>query len=84
MQQHQLEIIAANRPELTERILRVIRHRGFALNAMQLEELGKELKIELTVSSERPLHTLTRQLEKLLDIHTLRALERAPQVLKAC
>lgn len=83
MQQHQLEIIAANRPELAERILRVIRHRGFVLNAMQLTEQQQQLKLELSVSGERPLHTLTHQLEKLLDVHTLRALG-APQVLQAC
>lgn len=84
MQQYQLELIAADRPELPERVLRIVRHRGFQLNALQLTQNNGQLKLQLTVScEERPLHTLTRQLEKLIDVQSLSLLESAPIALQA-
>ena len=34
MKQHQVTIFAQPRPELLERVLRVVRHRGFQLSAI--------------------------------------------------
>ena len=37
MKQHQLTISARPRPEMVERLLRVVRHRGFQLSAIHME-----------------------------------------------
>jgi acetolactate synthase II small subunit len=69
MNKHQLLVQAYHRPEVLERILRVVRHRGFRVNAMNMEQSGQEkIDLYLTVSSERPLHLLTTQLDKLMDV----------------
>jgi len=53
-------------PEVLERVLRVARHRGFEVKLMHWNsEIGE---LELTVSSQRAIHLLTSQLEKLIDV----------------
>ena len=56
MMQHQISILARFRPEVLERILRVTRHRGFRINAMNMGQStdGDNVNIELAVSSQRP------------------------------
>jgi acetolactate synthase II small subunit len=66
----QLTIEAHNSPELLERLLRVVRHRGFNVQALQAETTNNEqhLQINLTVYSERNISLLTKQLEKIFGI----------------
>lgn len=66
---HQVVIQARFRPEISERILRVIRHRGFHVCAMNMvqTEMGT-VNIELTVKSQRPIGQLSSQLNKLFDV----------------
>ena len=68
--QNVLAITAHNQPEVLERILRVIRHRGFRVSAMNMAKMNdcNIIKVTVTVSSERPIDLLYKQLEKLFDI----------------
>ncbi|MFP1962625.1 acetolactate synthase 2 small subunit [Lonsdalea quercina] len=70
MKRHQISIQARFRAETLERVLRVTRHRGFQVSAMNMssEKDGAQLNIELTVASQRPVDLLSTQLSKLLDI----------------
>ncbi len=82
MNQHQVTILAQSRPELLERVLRVVRHRGFQLGAINMEPQFdcQELRITVTVASERPIQLLQSQLAKLIDVLQVdtQALDEAP------
>ncbi|KEA50376.1 MULTISPECIES: acetolactate synthase 2 small subunit [Mangrovibacter] len=70
MMQHQLAVQARFRPETLERVLRVVRHRGFQVCAMNMASSANpdEINIELTVASLRPVELLFSQLSKLVDV----------------
>lgn len=52
-----------------ERILRVVRHRGGYIKAMDMQENSdKTLNLNLALTSDRPAALLYAQLNKLLDI----------------
>lgn len=70
MMHHQLSIQARFRPEVLERVLRITRHRGFKVCAMNMVQTtnNEHINIELTVASHRPVDLLSAQLSKLLDI----------------
>ncbi len=70
MKQHQLTIFARPRPEVVERVLRVVRHRGFQLCSINMEPAGdcQELSLTVTVASIRPIESLRAQLAKLIDV----------------
>mgnify|MGYP003599805546 CR=1 FL=1 len=71
MKEYQLTLQAQWRPEVLERILRVVRHRGFRL--VQLEMNSSETQIELAfkVAGERPIENLVSQLDKLFDVQQI-------------
>lgn len=77
MDRYLLKIEANDKPVLVERILRVVRHRGFTIKqilATQNHE-SKVAQIELVVDSDRPITLITNQVEKLWDVtevHTTR------------
>ncbi|WGE49970.1 acetolactate synthase 2 small subunit [Actinobacillus equuli subsp. haemolyticus] len=68
MQRYDLTIKANTRPETLERILRVIRHRGFEVLNLQAVNSGEEIAIQLTLQSQRDISLLAAQLEKLFDV----------------
>ncbi|AAW87052.1 acetolactate synthase 2 small subunit [Aliivibrio fischeri] len=70
MQRYILEIEANDRPVLLERVLRVIRHRGFIIKQVLAtqNQASKVAAIEIIVESDRPISLLTNQIEKLWDI----------------
>ncbi|MGV3345744.1 acetolactate synthase 2 small subunit [Enterobacteriaceae bacterium LUAb1] len=70
MNQHQLSVEASFRPEILERILRVIRHRGFQVCMMNMvsSDSTNRITIDLTVVSHRPVSLLLTQLNKLTDV----------------
>ncbi|MGL9751039.1 MAG: acetolactate synthase 2 small subunit [Symbiopectobacterium sp.] len=70
MTHHQLSIQARFRPEMLERVLPVVRHRGFRVCAMNMMTAANpdHINIELTVASQRSVDLLSTQLSKLLDI----------------
>lgn len=59
-----------NSPELLERLLRVIRHRGFVVQKINAECAGncKLLHVTVTVTSDRPVSLLSKQIEKIFGI----------------
>ncbi|MFI3256273.1 MAG: acetolactate synthase 2 small subunit [Psittacicella sp.] len=61
-------IEACDRPEILERIFRVIRHRGFKINKIESEFKQNKYEIKLVISSERLVSNLITQLEKLYDV----------------
>ena len=70
MMQHQVAVQARFTPETLERVLRVVRHRGFQICAMNMEAAAdaQNINIELTVASPRPVELLFSQLTKLVDV----------------
>jgi acetolactate synthase, small subunit (EC 2.2.1.6) len=70
MMQHQLAVQARFNPGTLERVLRVVRHRGFQICAMNMEAASdaQNINIELTVASPRPVELLFSQLSKLVDV----------------
>lgn len=70
MDRYLLTIEANDKPVLVERILRVVRHRGFSIKqilATQNHE-SKVAQIEIVVDSDRPITLITNQVEKLWDV----------------
>ncbi|GAL27346.1 MULTISPECIES: acetolactate synthase 2 small subunit [Vibrio] len=77
MDRYLLDIKADDKPVLLERVLRVIRHRGFIIKqvaATQNHE-SKIASVEIIVDSDRPITTLINQIEKLWDIRTVEVTE---------
>lgn len=70
MMQHQIAVQARFRPETLERVLRVVRHRGFEICTMNMETAAGDgnINIEMTVASLRPVELLFSQLRKLVDV----------------
>ncbi|OOH89119.1 acetolactate synthase 2 small subunit [Pasteurellaceae bacterium 15-036681] len=68
MQRYDLTIKANKRPETLERLLRVIRHRGFDIVNLNVETQGSKIVLSATVQSERAIELLQHQLVKLPDV----------------
>ena len=66
--EYQIELTAQHRPEVLERILRVIRHRGFTVTQMDMQLVDDKVRLKFTVKSDRTLELLLSQLEKLPDV----------------
>ena len=66
--EHQIELTAQHRPEVLERILRVIRHRGFTVTQMDMQLIDDKVRLKFTVKSDRTLDLLVSQLEKVYDV----------------
>jgi acetolactate synthase II small subunit len=81
MKQYQLNLITGSRPEVLERVLRVVRHRGFALCQLNMETVpdSSSLRIAVTVESERPIQLLQSQLNKLIDVFHVETLDQSEQ-----
>lgn len=80
---HTLCLQAQNRPAVLERLLRVTRHRGFAVTDMTVHpDTPERFDISLAVTGERPIHTLLHQLEKLHEVSHVGIREDAAMRLK--
>ena len=81
MMQHQVAVEARFNPETLERVLRVVRHRGFALCQLNMETVpdSSSLRIAVTVESERPIQLLQSQLNKLIDVFHVETLDQSEQ-----
>ena len=66
--EHQIDLTAQHRPEVLERILRVIRHRGFTVTQMDMQLIDDNVRLKFTVKSDRTLDLLVSQLEKIYDV----------------
>lgn len=82
MTQHSLTIQATDRPELLERVLRVTRHRGFAVKQLSMasQPQGGKITIDVTVESQRPVDALYQQLAKLWDVSGVEVLSQEQQI----
>ena len=68
MNHYTFELTAQHRPEVLERILRVIRLRGFTVTNMDMALVETQVQIKITVKSDRTFDLLVNQLEKLQDV----------------
>ena len=68
MNQYTFDLIAQHRPEVLERVLRVIRLRGFTVTNMDMALVETQVKLKITVKSDRTFDLLVNQLAKLLDV----------------
>ena len=73
MERYLLDIKADDKPVLLERVLRVVRHRGFTVKqvAGTQNHESKIASVEIIVDSDRPISFLTNQIEKLWDVRTV-------------
>ncbi|WP_217529160.1 acetolactate synthase 2 small subunit [Vibrio metschnikovii] len=73
MERYLLDIKADDKPVLLERVLRVVRHRGFTIRqvAATQNHISQVASVEIIVDSDRPLSTLVNQIEKLWDIRSV-------------
>lgn len=69
---HSLKLELQNKPAILERVLQVIRYRGYELISMQVISQEKQmLQVFVTVNGEQPLYKLTNQLNKLYDLERI-------------
>ena len=68
MNEYKIELVARHRPEVLERILRVVRHRGFTVTTMEMTLIETQVRLKITVRSDRTLDLLVNQLVKLPDV----------------
>lgn len=68
MNQYTFELTAQHRPEVLERVLRVIRLRGFTVTNMDMTLVETKVHLKITVKSDRTFDLLVNQLAKLLDV----------------
>ena len=66
--EQQIDLTAQHRPEVLERILRVVRHRGFTVTQMDMQLIEGKVRLKFTVKSDRTLELLVSQLEKIYDV----------------
>lgn len=69
----QLTLSVDNNSDALERVLRVVRHRGYAVRRMEatLPETGERMEVLLEVDSPRPSWHLVSQLAKLGEVRSL-------------
>ena len=66
---YQLSLTLVQQPEVLERVLRVVRHRGFKVTKMDMQLEGEQgVGLTMHVESERAIELLTNQLDKLFDV----------------
>ncbi len=77
MQRYLLDIKADDKPVLLERVLRIVRHRGFIVRqvAGTQNHQSKIASVEIIVDSDRPISFLTNQIEKLWDVISVEVIE---------
>ena len=68
MNEYKLELVTRHRPEVLERILRVARHRGFTITTMEMTLIESQVRLKITIRSNRTLDLLVNQLVKLPDV----------------
>jgi len=64
----EITVVANHRPTTLERILRVVRHRGFTVVNMQMKLNNNKIWLDFSVQSEREIHLLINQLSKVYDV----------------
>ena len=85
MNKYKLIIMTDDKQVVLERILQVTRYRGFLINGMnaQVNTGNNVATIELMVSSDRPISLLIDQINKLVDIKSVKVDNNASQLSEA-
>ncbi|WP_439240333.1 MULTISPECIES: acetolactate synthase 2 small subunit [unclassified Lonepinella] len=65
---HELTIVANPSPEVLERILRVVRLRGYSVTKLTMKLENDKVWLDFCVTSTREIHLLINQLAKLHDV----------------
>ena len=68
MNQYTFDLIAQHRPEVLERVLRVIRLRGFTVTNMDMTLVETQVQLKITVKSDHTFDLLVNQLAKLPNV----------------
>ncbi len=68
MNHYTFELTVQHRPEVLERVLRVIRLRGFTVTNMEMALVETQVPLKITVKSDRTFDLLVNQLAKLPDV----------------
>ena len=68
MNQYTFELTVQHRPEVLERVLRVIRLRGFTVTNMEMALVETQVPLKITLKSNRTFDLLVNQLAKLPDV----------------
>ena len=68
MNQYTFELTAQHRTHVLERVLRVIRLRGFTVTNMDMTLVESQVQLKITVKSDRTFDLLVNQLAKLPDV----------------
>ena len=68
MNQYTFELTVQHRPEVLERVLRVIRLRGFTVTNMEMALVETQVPLKITVKSDRTFDLLVNQLAKLPNV----------------
>ena len=68
MNQYTFDLIAQHRPEVLERVLRVIRLRGFTVTNMEMALVETQVELKITVKSDRTFDLLVNQLAKWPEV----------------
>ncbi|MCH8538257.1 MAG: acetolactate synthase 2 small subunit [Alkalimonas sp.] len=82
---HVLTIQTRNQAVVLERLLQVTRYRGFQLAGLEMKPLTEQsgLLITLSVITDKPIHLLTNQLNKLVDVEQLELASETLAALRA-
>ena len=82
MNDYTLIIMVDDKQVVLERILQVTRYRGFLINGItaKVNTGNKVAAIELLVSSDRPISLLVDQINKLVDIKSVKVDNNASQL----
>jgi acetolactate synthase II small subunit len=82
---HVLTIQTRNQAVVLERLLQVTRYRGFQLAGLEMKPLAEQsgLLITLSVITDKPIHLLTNQLNKLVDVQQLELASETLTALRA-
>ena len=72
MNHYTFELTAQHRPEVLERILRVMRLRGFTVTNMEMALVDTQVRLKITVKSDRTFDLLVNQLAKLPDVQDIK------------
>ncbi|MEW6997313.1 acetolactate synthase 2 small subunit [Colwelliaceae bacterium BS250] len=84
MQQYRLTIIAQQQPVLMERILQVVRYRGFSAKSLSmLPAKDNKVVIEVSVEGDKSVDNLQKQLLKIIDIEQIKAEDQLKQKITA-
>jgi acetolactate synthase II small subunit len=85
MNNYTLIIMVDDKQVVLERILQVTRYRGFLINGITAKvNTGNNVAaIELLVSSDRPISLLVDQINKLVDIKSVKVDNNASQLSEA-